>query len=163
MGNSKVNKKNAKNKSDVWYKVLAIVIGVVLLFGLGVAIMQPTGIMDFITLHTQIAMKTENFSVNNAQFMYLTHLTYNNYYQTIYESYGSTYLSAFGLDLESVEVVVNAGNDIGNARRPVHTAMLFPAECVRLGAEIPENVRHDIPFQLLCARLLRRRDGCRSR
>ena len=98
MGNSKVNKNNAKNKSDVWYKVLAVVIGVVLLFGLGVAIMQPTGIMDFITLHTQTAMKTENFSVNNAQFMYLTHLTYNNYYQTIYESYGSTYLSAFGLD-----------------------------------------------------------------
>lgn len=98
MGKTNVKSKNAKNKTDVWYKVLAIVIGVVLLFGLCVAIMQPTGLMDYITLHTQTAMKTENFSVSNAQFMYLTYLTYNNYYQSIYESYGSTYLSAFGLD-----------------------------------------------------------------
>ncbi len=96
MAKTKVNTKNAK-KTDVWYKVLAIVIGVVLLFGLAVAIMQPTGLMDYITLHTQTAMKSEHYSVNNAQFMYLTHLTYNNYYQTLYENYGS-YMSSFGLD-----------------------------------------------------------------
>ena len=96
MGKTKVNAKNAK-KTDVWYKVLAIVIGVVLLFGLCVAIMQPTGLMDYITLHTQTAMKTDHYSVNNAQFMYLTYLTYNNYYQTYYENY-SAYMSSFGLD-----------------------------------------------------------------
>jgi len=96
MGKSKVNAKNAK-KTDVWYKVLAIVIGVVLLFGLIVAIMQPTGLMDYVTLHVQTAMKTEHYSVSNAQFMYLTHLTYNNYYQTYYENY-SSYMSSFGLD-----------------------------------------------------------------
>ena len=39
MGKTKVNAKNAK-KTDVWYKVLAIVIGVVLLFGLCVAIIR---------------------------------------------------------------------------------------------------------------------------
>ncbi len=97
MGNTKKNVKNVKNKTDVWYKILAIVIGVVLLFGLGVAILQPTGLMDYISLHTQTAMKTEHFSVNNAQFTYMTYLTYNTYYQSLYENY-SQYMSSFGLD-----------------------------------------------------------------
>lgn len=84
-----------KSKTDVWYTVLAIVIGVCLVFGLGVAILQPTGLMDIITLHVRTAIKTDNYSINNAQFTYLTYATYNNYYQT-YESYG--YASYLGLD-----------------------------------------------------------------
>ena len=84
-----------KSKTDVWYTVLAIVIGVCLVFGLGVAILQPTGLMDLISLHARTAVKTEHYSVNNAQFTYLTYATYNNYYQT-YDSYG--YASYLGLD-----------------------------------------------------------------
>ncbi|MBQ7700514.1 MAG: hypothetical protein IJT49_09260 [Clostridia bacterium] len=94
MGKAKKVKRE-KSKTDVWYTVLAIVIGVCLVFGLGVAILQPTGLMDYISLHARTAIKTANYSVNNAQFTYLTYATYNNYYQT-YESYG--YTSYLGLD-----------------------------------------------------------------
>ena len=94
MGKAKTVKKE-KTKSDVWYTVLAIVIGVCLVFGLGVAILQPTGLMDLITLHARTAVKTEHYSVNNAQFTYLTYATYNNYYQQ-FDSYG--YASYLGMD-----------------------------------------------------------------
>ena len=86
---------NQRKKTDVWYTVLAIVIGVCLVFGLGVAILQPTGLLDLITLHARTAIKTANYSINNAQFTYQTYATYNNYYQ-MYESYG--YASYLGLD-----------------------------------------------------------------
>ncbi len=94
MGKAKKVKKQ-KTKADVWYTVLAIVIGVCLVFGLGVAILQPTGIMDYISLHTRTAVKSEHYSINNAQFTYLTYATYNNYYQQ-FSSYG--YASYLGMD-----------------------------------------------------------------
>ncbi|MBO4869331.1 MAG: hypothetical protein J5585_06425 [Clostridia bacterium] len=97
MAKSKVKSKNA-NKSDVWYKVLTIFIAVVLVIGLLVAVLQPTGVMDYISLHTRTALKSENYKVSNAQFMYMTYLIYNNYYSTIVNSYGSQYASYFGLD-----------------------------------------------------------------
>lgn len=94
MGKAKKVKRE-KSKTDVWYTVLAIVIGVCLVFGLGVAILQPTGLMDLITLHARTAVKTEHYSANNAQFTYLTYATYNNYYQQ-FDSYG--YASYLGMD-----------------------------------------------------------------
>ena len=84
MGNAKKVKK-ARTKSDIWYTVLAIIIGACLLFGLGVAILQPTGLMDYISLHANTAIKSDHYSVNNAQFMYLTY----NYYQNIIQNYYS--------------------------------------------------------------------------
>lgn len=47
--------------------------------------------------------------------------------------------AAIGLDLESEEVSANAGNDIGNARRPVHTAMFFPTEAPRHGLKVAKS------------------------
>ena len=93
MGKTKVKSNKMKSKSDVWYTVLAIVIGVCLVFGLAVAIMQPTGLVDYISMHTQTALKSDHYSINNAQFTYQTYATYNNYYQTY-----SSYASYLGLD-----------------------------------------------------------------
>lgn len=98
MAKTKVNSKNAKTKTDVWYKVLTVFIIVCLAAGLLVAVLQPTGLVDYISLHTRTAMKSENYSVSNAKFQYMTYLTYNNYYQSIAGSYGAQYASYFGLD-----------------------------------------------------------------
>lgn len=95
MGKSKINTKKTTSKNDVWYIVIAIVIGVCLLFGLGVAILQPTGLIDVISLHTRTAVKSEHYSINNAQFTYLTYERYNYYYQQ-YSSMG--YADYLGLD-----------------------------------------------------------------
>lgn len=87
MAKTKVKPKNATSKSDVWYKVLTVVIIVCLVAGLLVAVLQPTGLADYISLHSQTAMSTEHYKLNNAQFTYMTHLIYNNYQS----SYGSSY------------------------------------------------------------------------
>lgn len=87
MAKTKVNPKKANSKSDVWYKVLTVFIIVCLAAGLLVAILQPTGLADYISLHSQTALKTEHYKLNNAQFTYMTHLIYNNYTA----SYGSSY------------------------------------------------------------------------
>lgn len=92
MGNAKaINSK--KQKSDIWYTVIAVVLVVMLIAGLLVAILKPTGIADYISLHTRTALSSENYSVNNAQMTYLTYATYSNYY-----SQYSSYASDIGMD-----------------------------------------------------------------
>ncbi len=83
------------SKSDIWYKVIAIFIAVVLVFGAFLAIIKPTGIADYITLHTTTAIETENFKFNNAHLTYLVYYKYNQEYST-YSQYG--YAQSAGFD-----------------------------------------------------------------
>ena len=83
------------SKSDIWYKVIAIFIAVVLVFGAFLAIIKPTGIADYITLHTTTALETENFKFNNAHLTYLVYYKYNQEYST-YSQYG--YAQSAGFD-----------------------------------------------------------------
>ncbi len=95
MSNSK--SKNSKKSTDIWYKVLTIFVVAIFVVGLLIAVIKPTGIPEYITLHTNTAIESENYKVNNAQMNYLVYSMYNNYYSQ-YSSYGSSYLSSFGLD-----------------------------------------------------------------
>ena len=97
MAKTKLKPKNNKGTTDIWYTLIAIFVGVCLLAGLLVAILKPTGLWDSIVLHTNTAVKSEHYSVNNAQFQYTVYSIYNNYYQQYYSTYGSTYMSYFGL------------------------------------------------------------------
>ncbi|MBQ3870202.1 MAG: hypothetical protein II777_06595 [Clostridia bacterium] len=98
MAKTKLKPKNNKGTTDIWYTLIAIFVGVCLLAGLLVAILKPTGLWDSIVLHTNTAVKSEHYSVNNAQFQYTVYSIYNNYYQQYYSTYGSTYMSYFGFD-----------------------------------------------------------------
>ncbi len=95
MSNSK--SKNSKKSTDIWYKVLTVFVVAIFVVGLLIAVIKPTGIPEYISLHTNVAMESENYKVNNAQMNYLVYSLYNNYYSQ-YSSYGSSYLSSFGLD-----------------------------------------------------------------
>ena len=91
-------KSKKKDATDVWYVLIAVFVGFCLLAGLLVAIFKPTGLWDSISLHTNTAMKSEHYSINNAQFQYTVYSIYNNYYQQYYSTYGSTSMSYFGFD-----------------------------------------------------------------
>lgn len=80
----------AHDKSDVWYKIIAIFIAACLLLGILVAILKPTGVADLVSLHTVTSFKSENYKVNNAQLLYMTYVTYNNYYNNYYSMLGSS-------------------------------------------------------------------------
>lgn len=83
------------SKSDIWYKVIAIFIAVVLVFGALLAIIKPTGIADYITMHTTTAIESENFKFNNAHLTYMVYYKYNQEYST-YSQYG--YAQSAGFD-----------------------------------------------------------------
>lgn len=91
----KVNTANSASKSDIWYKILAIFIGIVLVFGALVAVIEPTGISDYISMHTTTALKSENYKFNNAHLTYMVYYYYNQEYSQ-YASYG--YASSAGFD-----------------------------------------------------------------
>ncbi len=97
MAKTNIKAKNKKS-TDIWYVLIAVFVGFCLLAGLLVAILKPTGLWDSITLHTNTAMKSEHYSVNNAQFQYSVYSIYNNYYQQYLSSYGTNYMSYFGFD-----------------------------------------------------------------
>lgn len=54
--------------------------------------------------------------------------------------------SNIGLYLETEEVTINAGNNIGYACRPVHSTVFFPAEASRHGSKVLHNCFHNIGF-----------------
>ncbi len=90
---SNVKSKNAKKTKDIWYKVLTILVVAIFAVGLLIAVIKPTGVPDYISLHTNYSVKSDNYKVNNAQMNYLVYTLYNNYY-----SQYSSYASAAGLD-----------------------------------------------------------------
>lgn len=98
MANEKVKKVNSTkstSKSDIWYKILAVFIGIVLVFGALVAIIEPTGISDYISMHMTTALESENYKFNNAHLTYMVYFYYNQEYSQ-YASYG--YAQSAGFD-----------------------------------------------------------------
>ena len=97
MAKEKIKKANGadSSKSDIWYKVIAIFIAVVLVFGALLAIIKPTGIADYVSMHTTTAIETENYKFNNAHLTYLVYYYYNQEYST-YSQYG--YAQSAGFD-----------------------------------------------------------------
>lgn len=97
MAKEKIKKVNGadSSKSDIWYKVIAIFIAVVLVFGALLAIIKPTGIADYVSMHTTTAIETENYKFNNAHLTYLVYYYYNQEYST-YSQYG--YAQSAGFD-----------------------------------------------------------------
>ena len=98
MAKKKNDVKKTKSNGDIWYRIIGIVVAICLVGGLLITVFVNTGLIDNIMLHTRKAIKSEHYTVNNAQFMYMVHSVYNNYYQMYYSYYGSEYLSYFGLD-----------------------------------------------------------------
>ncbi len=90
---SNVKSKNSKKSSDLSYKILTAFVVVVFIAGLAIALIKPSGIPEYVSLHTNYSLKSENYKVNNAQMNYLVYSMYNNYY-TQYSSYAS----ALGMD-----------------------------------------------------------------
>ncbi len=97
MAKEKIKKANGadSSKSDIWYKIIAIFIAVVLVFGALLAIIKPTGIADYVSMHTTTAIETENYKFNNAHLTYLVYYYYNQEYST-YSQYG--YAQSAGFD-----------------------------------------------------------------
>lgn len=92
---SKANAK--KSSSDIWYKLLAIFIAAIFVLGVLITVVKQTGIIERVSLHANTTLKSENYSVSNAEMTYLVYSMYNNYYST-YSSYGESYLTSFGFD-----------------------------------------------------------------
>ncbi len=93
-----MSKANAKKSSnDIWYKILAIAIAAIFALGILITVVKTFGLVERISLHTNVTMKSENYSVNNAEMTYLVYSMYNSYYNT-YSAYGESYLTSFGLD-----------------------------------------------------------------
>lgn len=80
--------KDNAQKGDIWYKIIAIFIAACLLLGILVAIVKPTGLADYASMHTSHPYKSEHYEVNNAQLMYMTFVSYNNYYNNYYSMLG---------------------------------------------------------------------------
>ncbi len=97
MANDKIRKVNGadSSKTDIWYKILSIAIVVILILGALVAVIKPTGIGDYVSMHTNTALKSENFEFNNAHVTYMVYYNYNQTYSS-YSSYG--YASSAGFD-----------------------------------------------------------------
>lgn len=91
-----MSKANAKKRSDdIWYKILAIVIAAIFVLGIVMSVVKSTGLVERISLHTNVAIKSENYSVSNASMTYLVYSMYN-YYYNMYSQYGDA--SSFGFD-----------------------------------------------------------------
>ncbi len=90
--------KKPKTAGDIWYRIIGIVVAICLVGGLLITVFVNTGLFDTIMLHTRKAMKSEHYTVNNAQFMYMVYSVYNNYYQMYATNYGSQYLEYFGMN-----------------------------------------------------------------
>ena len=97
MAKEKIKKVNGadSSKSDIWYKIIAIFIAVVLVFGALSAIIKPTGIADYVSMHATTAIESENFKFNNAHLTYLVYYYYNQEYSN-YSQYG--YAQSAGFD-----------------------------------------------------------------
>ena len=97
MANDKIKttKSGAAAKKSPWETVLTVVIAIILVAGLLIAALKPTGVADWVSMHTTTALKSENFEFNNAHLTYMVYYNYNQQYST-YASYG--YASSAGFD-----------------------------------------------------------------
>lgn len=97
MANEKIKKANGadSSKTDIWYKILSVAIVIILIAGALIAVIKPTGIGDYISMHTSTALESENFKFNNAHVTYMVYYEYNQTYSQ-YSQYG--YASSAGLD-----------------------------------------------------------------
>ena len=98
MAKKKNETKKTKTGAEIWYRIIGIVVAICLVGGLLITVFVNTGLLDNIMLHTRKAVKSEHYTINNAQFMYMVYSVYNNYYQTYASYYGTQYLSYFGID-----------------------------------------------------------------
>lgn len=97
MANDKIKttKSGAAAKKSPWETVLTVAIAVILVAGLLIAVLKPTGVADWVSLHTTTALESENYKFNNAHMTYMVYYNYNQQYST-YASYG--YAESAGFD-----------------------------------------------------------------
>ena len=95
-----VKKKTKKEGMPLWLcNTIIIALAALLVLGCTFQILNTTGVIASIRLHSQKAMESEHYTMTGADLTYFTYLEYNNVVSYYTQMYGSAqYLAYFGID-----------------------------------------------------------------